>query len=84
MHAAPYFCIGSRAQRAGGKVGLLQSEELSKGVLEGRPCSGAQVVRTADAGEYVPQSVRRSSDGTHTQFRHVPQSKRRSSDGTHT
>jgi hypothetical protein len=54
------------AQRAGGKVGLLQSEELSKGALEGCPYSAAQVVRTADAGEYVPQSVRRSSDGTHT------------------
>jgi hypothetical protein len=66
MRSAPYFCTGSRAQRAGGKVGLLQLEELSKGVLEGRPYSGAQVVRTADAGEYVPQSVRRSSDGTHT------------------
>jgi hypothetical protein len=49
-----------------GEVGLLQSEELSKEALEGRPCSGAQVVRTADAGEHVPQSVRRSSDGTHT------------------
>jgi hypothetical protein len=54
------------AQRAGGKVGLLQLEELSKEALEGRPYSGAQVVRTADAGEHVPQSVRRSSDGTHT------------------
>jgi hypothetical protein len=59
MHAASYFYTGSRAQRAGGKVGLLQSEELSKGVLEGRPCSGAQVVRTADAGEHVPQSTRK-------------------------
>jgi hypothetical protein len=67
MHSAPYFCTGSRVHREpGGKVGLLQSEELSKGVLEGRPCSGAQVVRTADAGDYVPQSKRRSSDGTHT------------------
>jgi hypothetical protein len=66
MHSAPYFCTGSRAQRAGGKVGPLQSEELSKEALEGRPYSAAQVVRTADAGEYVPQSVRRSSDGTHT------------------
>jgi hypothetical protein len=47
------------AQRAGGKVGLLQLEELSKGVLEGRPYSGAQVVCTADAGEYVPQSTRK-------------------------
>jgi hypothetical protein len=47
------------AQRAGGKVGLLQSEELSKEALEGRPCSGAQVVRTADAGEHVPQSTRK-------------------------
>jgi hypothetical protein len=59
MHAAPCFCTGSHAQRAGGKVGLLQSEELSKGVLEGRPCSAAQVVRTADAGEYVSQSTRK-------------------------
>jgi len=49
-----------------GEVGLLQLEELSKEALEGRPYSGAQVVRTADAGEHVPQSVRRSSDGTHT------------------
>jgi hypothetical protein len=59
MHSAPYFCIGSRAQRAGGKVGLLQSEELSKEALEGRPYSAAQVVRTADAGEHVPQSTRK-------------------------
>ena len=59
MHAAPCFCTGSHAQRAGGKVGLLQLEELSKEALEWRPCSGAQVVRTADAGEYVPQSTRK-------------------------
>jgi len=59
MHAAPCFCTGSHAQRAGGKVGLLELEELSKEALEGCPCSAAQVVRTADAGEHVPQSTRK-------------------------
>jgi hypothetical protein len=58
------------AQRAGGKVGLLQSEELSKEALEGRPYSGAQVARTADAGEHVAWELKRlelAERGSHGQ-----------------
>jgi hypothetical protein len=58
------------AQRAGGKVGLLQSEELSKEALEGRPYSAAQVARTADAGEHVPWELKRlelAERGSHGQ-----------------